>query len=156
MRYITFALLSRYFLNMSRAWLFIFNRRSSIYSKCKSSFTPKSVMNKPQTEERVNHICTAECRKRRFNTLQKKNNEAQLLVYLKSFLLISMVELNHQRSAANTSVNKMRLDIFVLFNIFNYCRFASYSEFAFHCFNKFWWILNLFFCEWDELIHIHI
>ncbi len=28
----------------------------------------------------------------------------------------------------------MRLDIFVLFNIFNYCRFASYSEFVFHCF----------------------
>ncbi len=65
-----------------------------------------------------------------------KNNEAQLLVYLKSFLL-SMVELDHQRSAANTLVNKMRLDIFVLFNIFNYCRFASYSEFAFHCFNSF-------------------
>ncbi len=50
-----------------------------------------------------------------------------------------------QRSAANTFVNKMRLDIFVLFNIFSYFRFASYSEF-----------LNLFFCEWDELIHIHI
>ncbi len=31
-----------------------------------------------------------------------------------------MIELDHQRSAANTSVNKMRLDIFVLFNIFNY------------------------------------
>ncbi len=42
-----------------------------------------------------------------------------------------MVELDHQRSAANTSVNKMRLDIFVLFNIFNYCRFVSYSEFHF-------------------------
>ncbi len=56
-----------------------------------------------------------------------------------------MVELGHQRSAANTFVNKMRLDIFVLFNIFIYFRFASYSEF-----------LNLFFCEWDELIHIHI
>ncbi len=48
-----------------------------------------------------------------------------------------MVELDHQRSAAKTLVNKMRLDTFVLFNIFNYCRFASYSEFAFHCFNKF-------------------
>ncbi len=47
-----------------------------------------------------------------------------------------MVELDHQRSAENTLVNKMRLDIFV-FNIFNYCRFASYSEFAFHCFNSF-------------------
>ncbi len=42
-----------------------------------------------------------------------------------------MVEMDHQRSAANTSVNKMRLDIFVLFNIFNYCRFVSYSEFVF-------------------------
>ncbi len=27
--------------------------------------------------------------------------------------------------------------IFVLFNIFNYYRFASYSEFEFHCFNSF-------------------
>ncbi len=60
-----------------------------------------------------------------------------------------MVELDHQRSTANTSVNKMRLDIFVLFNIFNYCRFASYSEFAFHHFNSFWWIMNQFFCEWN-------
>ncbi len=96
-------------------------------------------MNKPQAEGRVNHVCTIERRRRRFNTLQqeKLNNEAQLLVYLKSFLLISMVELDHQRSAANTSVNKIRLDIFVLFNIFNYCRFASYSEFAFHCFHYF-------------------
>ncbi len=42
-----------------------------------------------------------------------------------------MVELDHQRSAANTSVNEMRLDTFVLFNIFNYCRFASYSELHF-------------------------
>ncbi len=65
-----------------------------------------------------------------------------MLVYLKSFLLISMVELDHQRSAAKTLGNKMGLDTFVLFNIFNYCRFASYSEFAFHCFNSFWWILN--------------
>ncbi len=31
----------------------------------------------------------------------------------------------------------MRLDIFVLFNMFNYCRFVSYSEFVFHCFNSF-------------------
>ncbi len=46
-----------------------------------------------------------------------------------------MFELDDQRSATNTLVNKMRLDIFVLFNIFKYCRFASYSEFAFHCFN---------------------
>ncbi len=32
-----------------------------------------------------------------------------------------MVELDHQMSAANTLVNKMRLDILVLFNIFNFC-----------------------------------
>ncbi len=94
-------------------------------------------MNKPQAEGRVNHVCKVE-RRRRSSTLfsnKNKNNEAQLLVYLKSFLLISMVELDHQRSAANTLVNKMRLDIFVLFNMFKYFRFASYSEFAFHCFN---------------------
>ncbi len=92
-------------------------------------------MNKPQTEGRVNHVCTEE--HRRSSTLfSNKNNEAQLLVYLKSCLRISMIELD-QRSAANTSVNKMRLDIFVLFNIFNYCRFTSYSEFVFLCFNSF-------------------
>ncbi len=51
-------------------------------------------MNKPQAEGRVNHVCTEEHR-RRFNTLQeyKQNNEAQVLVYLKSFLIISTVEL---------------------------------------------------------------
>ncbi len=32
---------------------------------------------------------------------------------------LSITELDHQRSAANTLVNKMRLDTFVLFNIFN-------------------------------------
>ncbi len=32
-----------------------------------------------------------------------------------------MVELDHQRSAAKTSVNKMGLYTFVLFNIFNVC-----------------------------------
>ncbi len=32
-----------------------------------------------------------------------------------------MIELDHQRSAAKTLVNKMGLDTFVLFNIFNYC-----------------------------------
>ncbi len=65
-----------------------------------------------------------------------------------------MVELDHQRSAANILVSKMSLDIFVLFNILNYCRFVSYSEFAFHCFI----LMNTesVFCEWDELMHIHI
>ncbi len=137
MHYITFALFSRYFLNMSRAWLFVFNTISSIYSKCKSPFTPKSVMNKPQTEGRVNHVCTEVQ-----HTSAIKNNEAQLFVYLKSFLLVSMAELDHQ-----TLVDKMGLDTFVLFNIFNYCRLASYSEFTFHSFNYFWWILNQFFLQ---------
>ncbi len=40
-------------------------------------------------------------------------------------------------SAAKTLVNKMGFDTFVLFNIFNYCRLASYSKFAFLCFNYF-------------------
>ncbi len=48
-----------------------------------------------------------------------------------------MVELDHQRSAAKTLVNEMGLDAFMLFNIFNYCKFASYSEFAFHYFYSF-------------------
>ncbi len=76
-------------------------------------------MNKPQAEGKVNHVCTVE-RKRISSTLfsNKKKNKAQFLVYLKSFLLV--IELDHQRSTANTLVNKMRLDIFVLFNIFNY------------------------------------
>ncbi len=61
-----------------------------------------------------------------------------------------MVELDHQRSAANTLVNKMRLDIFVLFNIFNYCRFASYTEFAFYCFQFILMNTESVFCD----IHI--
>ncbi len=100
---------------MSRACLIVFNTSSSIYSKCKSPFTPKSVMNKPQAEGKVNSRLYSRTQKKKFNTLQQQNNEAQLLVYLKSFLLISMVELDHQRSAAKTLVNQMRLDIFVLF-----------------------------------------
>ncbi len=46
---ITFALLFKY-----EQGLIVFNTRSSIYSKCKSPFTPKSVMNKPQPEGKVN------------------------------------------------------------------------------------------------------
>ncbi len=34
--------------------LIVFNTISSNYSKCKSPFTPKSVMNKPQAEGKVN------------------------------------------------------------------------------------------------------
>ncbi len=42
------------------------------------------------------------------------SNKGGLLFNLKSVLIISMVELDHQRSAANTLVNKMGLDTFVL------------------------------------------
>ncbi len=119
--------------------MFGFNTISYIYSKCKSPFTPKSVMNKPQAEGRVNsrlYSRTQEKKVQPSSAIKKLNKKAQLLVYLKYFLLISMVELDHQRSAANILVNKMSLDIFVFYK-FNYCRFASYSEFAFHCFNSF-------------------
>ncbi len=50
------ALLLRYFLNV------FFNTRSYIYSNIKA-FTAKSVLNKPQTEGRVNHVCTEEHRR---------------------------------------------------------------------------------------------
>ncbi len=49
MHYVTFALLFKY-----EQGLMVFNTRSSIYSKCKSPFTLKSVMNKPQAEGKVN------------------------------------------------------------------------------------------------------
>ncbi len=107
-------------------------------------------MNKPQAEGRVNSRLYRRTQKKKVqhsSAIKKQNNEAQLLVYLKSFLL-SMVELD-QRSTANTLVNKMRLDTCVLFNIFNYCRFASYSVFA--CMNT-----ESVFCMWDKLKHIHI
>ncbi len=100
------------------------------------AFTPKSVMNKPQTEGRVNHVCTEEHRRRSTLFSNNKITQRSCEPYYYGWT-------DHQRSAANTSVNKMRLDIFV-FNIFNYCSFASHSEFAFHCFNSFEWILNLF------------
>ncbi len=53
-----------------------------------------------------------------------------------TFALHSCYNLNMSGLPAKTLFNKMGLDTFVLFNIFNYCRFASYSEFAFHCFNS--------------------
>ncbi len=46
---VTFALLFKY-----EQGLIVFNTRSSNCSKCKSPFTPKSEMNKPQPEGKVN------------------------------------------------------------------------------------------------------
>ncbi len=49
MHYVTFALLFKY-----EQGLIVFNTRSSNCSKCKSPFTPKSEMNKPQPKGKVN------------------------------------------------------------------------------------------------------
>ncbi len=88
MRYVTFALLFMY-----EQGLIVFNTRSCNYSKCKSPFTPKSVMNKPQPEGKVNSRLYSRMQEKKVqhSSAIKKNNEAQLLVYLKSFLLISMI-----------------------------------------------------------------
>ncbi len=64
-------------------------------------------MNKPQAEGRVNSRLYSRTQEKKVqHSSAIKNSEAQLLVYLKSFLIISMIELDHQRSAANTLVNK--------------------------------------------------
>ncbi len=68
-----------YFLNMSRAWLFVFNTRSSIYSKYKS-FHTKKCKNKPQAEGRVNHVCTEE--HRRSSTLFSNKKQSSTIVSL--------------------------------------------------------------------------
>ncbi len=57
-----------------------------------------------------------------------------MLVYLKLFLLISMV---HQSSAAKTLINKMGLDTFFCCLTYLIIAGLHYSEFAFHCFNTF-------------------
>jgi len=59
-------------------------------------------MNKPQAEGKINSRLYSRTQKKKVqhSSAIKNNNEAQLLVYLKSFLLISTVELDHQRSAA--------------------------------------------------------
>ncbi len=62
-------------------------------------------MNKPQAEGKVHSRLSSGTQKKKVqHSSAIKNNQAQLLVYLKSCLLISMVELDHQRSAANTLV----------------------------------------------------
>ncbi len=48
-------------------------------------------MNKPQTEGRVNHVCTEE--HRRSSTLFSDKQQRSTIVNLKSFLIISMIEL---------------------------------------------------------------
>ncbi len=72
--------------NMSRAWLFVFNTRSSVYSKCKSPSHQKSVMNKPQAEGRVNSRLYSRMQEKKVqhsSAIKKQNDKAQLLVYRK-------------------------------------------------------------------------
>ncbi len=143
MRYITFlSLPHNKVLFVTSALLFkpeqgliVFNIRSYIYSKCKSPFTPKRVMNKPQAEGKVKSRLYSRTQEKKVqHSSAMKNNEGQLLVYLKYFLLFSMFELNHQTLVANTLVNKNVIDTFLHFDENEIC----------------------FFCEWDELLHIHI
>ncbi len=62
-------------------------------------------MNKPQSEGKVNHVCTVE-RRRRSSTLfsNKKTKQRSTIVSLSKVIFACMVELDHQRSAANTLV----------------------------------------------------
>ncbi len=85
MRYITFALLSRYFLNMIRAWLFVFNTRSSIYSKCKAFHTKKCTEETSGWRKSKSRLYSRTQKKKvqHSSAIKNKNNEAQLLVYLK-------------------------------------------------------------------------
>ncbi len=63
---VTFALLFKY-----EQGLIVFNTRSCNYSKCKSPFTAKSVMNKPQAEGKVNSRLSSRTQEKKFNTLQQ-------------------------------------------------------------------------------------
>ncbi len=92
---VTLVLLLHYFLNLDRACLFVFNIKSTIFSKCKSSFTPKKwkVNSHPYSRTQGAEGSTL------FSNKKNKTIEAQMLNLSKNILLISMVELDHQRSA---------------------------------------------------------
>ncbi len=66
MRYITFALLFKY-----EQGLIVFNTINCNYSKCKSPFNTKSVMNKRQPEGKVNSRVKSRTQEKKFNTLQQ-------------------------------------------------------------------------------------
>ncbi len=65
MRYVTFAILFKY----EHGLIVCFLIQEVIFIANVKAFHTK-IMIKPQTEERLNHICTEECW-RRFNTLQQ-------------------------------------------------------------------------------------
>ncbi len=74
---VTFALLFKYEQGLI---VFFLIQEVLFIANIKAFHTKKSVMNKPQAEGRVNHVCTEEVQ---HSSAIKKNNEAQLLVYLK-------------------------------------------------------------------------
>ncbi len=65
MHYVTFALLFKY-----EQGFVVFNTISCNYSKCKA-LSPKSVMNKPQAEGKVNSRVKSRAQEKKFNTLQQ-------------------------------------------------------------------------------------
>ncbi len=69
-------------------------------------FTPKSVKNKPQTEERVNSRLYSGTQKKKVQHSSAIKKQSSTIVNVKSFLRISMVELEHQMSAAKTLVGQ--------------------------------------------------
>ncbi len=81
LHYFTFGLLFKY----EQGLIYLLYTISSIYSKCKSPFTPKSVMNKPQAEGKVNSRLYRRTQEKvqHSSAIKKLNNETQLLVYLK-------------------------------------------------------------------------
>ncbi len=111
-------------------------------------------MIKPQAEGKVNSHLYSRTQKKKVqhSSTIKKTTTKQLLVYLVIFAC--MFELDHQRSAANTLVNKMRLDIFVSFNIIiaGLRHILSLHFTVLIHFDECW----ICFLRVDELMHIHI
>ncbi len=106
-----------------------------IFGKRKSPFTPKVKWIRLRLKRKSIQVCLTHF----------SNNKRSTNVYLESFLLISMFELDHWRSAANT----MR---YLCYLTFNYCRFAAQSELHFAVFINF----EEKILEWDEWMHVHI
>ncbi len=100
---------------MSRAWLFVFNTRSYI-----ANVKPKSVINKPQAEGRVNHVCRTQEKKVQQSSAIKKTmkhncwmNEWMMHLYSDLFCIAVYPKrftimwgggglLNHHQCAAST------------------------------------------------------
>ncbi len=79
-----FALLSHYFLNVSRTWLFVLIQEVIFIANVKALSHKKNVINKPQVVGKVNSplYCRTQKKKVQHSSALKKN-EAQLLGYLK-------------------------------------------------------------------------